>query len=398
VVKKLRGAFAPLFVFSVLCCSPVFAAGANEAYLPAADSEVLEVLPARLSGEDELGRLRREQSFTAANDPAAEKFVKKAIEAGRASGDARYFGYAEAALSSRFASGKVTAPLYTLRAIVRQHGHDFTGALEDLDAALALEPRAAQALLTKASIHFVRGEFERGRRSCLVLSTVASPFVSVVCAAEAASKSGGAAESEEVLRRLLAESGGISPAERNWGLGLLGDILVRLDRSGEAERVWREALELSPGDAHTLAPLADHLLEAGRFDEAVRLLKGKETNDALAVRLEDAYRRAGLVEEANRLAAGLRLRFADQLRLESGAHLREYAMFLLNRQENRAEAFRLAKENWERQRETDDTRLFVRAALDRRERAALAPLERWLAETRYEDIPLRRMMAKVEEK
>ena len=128
----------------------------------------------------------------------------------------------------------------------------------------------------------------------------------------------------------------------------------------------------------------------------VNLLRGREANDALAVRLERALRQLGRGEEADRLASELETRFEDEVKSGSGAHLREYAIFLLQGEREAGRILELARKNWELQRETADSRLLVQAALRARDPMVLGPLKKWISENRFEDLVLEELLKRFE--
>src|SRR5262245_23210282 len=60
------------------------------------------------------------------------------IDAARARSDPRYLGYAQAALAPWWDAPDAPPDVLLLRATIRQHVHDFDGALTDLSAVLEL--------------------------------------------------------------------------------------------------------------------------------------------------------------------------------------------------------------------------------------------------------------------
>jgi hypothetical protein len=71
-------------------------------------------------------------------------------------------------------------------------------------------------------------------------------------------------------------------------------------------------------------------------------------------------------------------------------HLREETLLALefprDGAESRHAALVVARDNFSVQRETEDIRLFARAAVDARDPDALATLKEWLRHSHYEDI------------
>jgi hypothetical protein len=79
------------------------------------------------------------------------------IAEGRAKGDSRLVGAALSVLHPFLQTGDPAAR--SLASTARQYQHDFPGALELLDAVLAASPQDVNALLNRATIRTVQGDY-----------------------------------------------------------------------------------------------------------------------------------------------------------------------------------------------------------------------------------------------
>ena len=382
-------------LLGLLLAAPSFA----EAFVPVRDDEVLEELPRSLAST--ALALRAERARLAGepeNLGLALAFAWRAIEAGRAESDPRFFGWAEGALAPWLAAPDPVPAVRLVRATLRQRGHDFAGALQDLDALLAQDPRNAQAWLTRAVVLWVTGEPAAAERSCRPLLRLADALTAASCLANAASLGGRAGAAEDLLRRALAEVQGASPAARVFALGSLAEIEARRGQGGPAEASFRAALAQAPRDPYLLAAFADFRLAQGRPRDVIALLSHETGVDGLLLRLVLAERRSG-APEAEAHAALLRARYAAARARDPGApglHAGEEARFALEIDAAPAQALRLARANFASQREPRDARILLEAALAAGEPAAAAPALAWLERTRLEDEELRRLAARVE--
>lgn len=379
-------------LLGLLLSAPSFA----EAFVPARDDAVLEQLPRRLASTARA--LRAERARLAEDDlEAALAFAWRAIGAGRAEADPRFFGWAEGALAPWLAVPDPPPAARLARATLRQGRHDFAGALEDLDAVLAHDPRSAQAWLTRAVVLWVTGEPAAAERSCRPLLRLADALTAASCLANAASLGGRAGPAAELLRRALSEAGGAPPAARFFALGSLAEIEARLGRSARAEASFRAALAEAPDDPYLLAAFADFLLERGRAREVIALLEDGAGADGLLLRLALAERRSG-APEAEAHAGLLRARYAAagaRARGAPGLHAGEEARFALELDAAPRAALRLARANFASQREPRDARILLEAALAAGAPEAAAPALAWLERTRLEDVALRRLAERV---
>ena len=81
------------------------------------------------------------------------------IELGQSQTDARYYGYAQAALAPWWELADPPSEVLLLRAAIRQSRHEFEPALQDLSRLLEKDPRDAQAWLMQAVILIVRADY-----------------------------------------------------------------------------------------------------------------------------------------------------------------------------------------------------------------------------------------------
>jgi hypothetical protein len=143
-------------------------------------------------------------------------------------------------------------------------------------------------------------------------------------------------------------------------------------------------LELDPNDSYARAAAADLLLDRGRANEALDLVRGKEVNDTLLLRIAIAEHRLGAPEAASHVAA-LAGRF-DASRLRGDVvHRREEARFWLEVNGDAERALVLARANWDVQKEPADLRILLEAALAARRPSDAGPALAWLSETKLED-------------
>jgi hypothetical protein len=368
----------------------LLAAGASVAapFVPADPKAVLERLPeARVdSFSRELRQLSRELARDPGNLELASRVARGYIQKARAEADPRYLGYAQAALAPWWGEGS-PARVLVLRATVRQSLHDFPNALADLSAALELEPRNAQAWLTRATIQQVRGEFGEALKSCRPLERLAGELLATACWANAASMSGQADASYERLREVLERQRGAPAGVRQWILTSLAEMAERQGKIQLAEAHFKQALAAGEPDAYLKGAYADFLLDQERHAEVASLLKNDLRADGLLLRLTLAEQRLRL-PWASTHAEALKARFlASRMRGDS-LHRREEARFALHVSSDPREALRLAQENWAAHRERWDARIYLEAAFAAGAPGAARPVLDWLKDNRVQDVRL----------
>lgn len=365
-------------------------------YVPSHDEDVLERASATNDPRRaEMASLRKVLRARPDDMTSALRFAVLAIEEGRARSDPRYLGYGQAALSPWWDQPAPPVPVRLLRATIRQSLHDFGPALVDLDAVVAEAPNNAQAWLTRAVILTVRGDYEEARKSCLRVSSLASPVIAAVCTGSIEGLTGHARDG--IARIEAALAAGASDSERGWALGALAELSVRAGDLEAASRRFVEALAVDAKDPYLLATYADLLLDLGKHKEVIERLRGSLHDDGLLLRVvlsETALKdpaASGHLEE-------LRARHAANRARGDIVHRREAARFELWIEADRWGALALARANWEVQREPADARILLEAAEATRDVAAAAPVVAWVRSSGIEDPTLRALAARCEAK
>ena len=362
--------------------APAFA----KPYLPTDDGAVLERLPEKTDPSlRDVKRLRATLDRNPGDLTLAARLARRAIEAGRETGDPRFFGQAQAALAPWWKQPDPPAQALLLRATLKQSTHDFPGALADLDRLIAANPRDGQALLTRATVLTVQGRYAEARANCVRIARQTVPLVTIACDAAPASVSGEAVSAYRALTgALAAPAADASLAE--WAQTLAGEIAQRRGDAAAAEAHFRAALALDSRDPYLLGAYADFLLDRNRPAEVVLLLKDYTRNDNLLLRLALAEKRLPEMRSSfDALRSDLEDRFAAARRRGDTLHRREEARYALEIAGNSERALALARENWKVQRESADLRILVSAAKAAGDAAALQEAGDWVRAHRLED-------------
>lgn len=369
------------------------AVGESESSLarPTDDREVLARVPARSDRDVRaLEQLRKSAELAPSDLPAALRLARSYIEASRRDGDPRYLGAAEGALARWTALPDPAPEVRLLRATILQSRHEFAAALADLDRVVATVPDNAQAWLTRATVLTVEGDYAEARKSCSQLASLVSGAYAVACSASIDAVTGRALAAQTALAAALRTAR--SRDELAWLHSLLGEQAYWSGDAGLGQKHLQAALELDPSDRYSRAVYADLLLEAGRNDEARKLVRDHTSDDALALRaaladLAQGKRDSGDVARVEQNFEASRLR-GDTV------HRREEARFWLARGDAER-ALRCARESWAAQHEPWDARLILEAALAAARPDQAASVLAWLDETKNESPTLQNTAARL---
>ncbi|MGR9107897.1 MAG: tetratricopeptide repeat protein [Gammaproteobacteria bacterium] len=368
-----------------------------EPYTPSSDDQVLERLP---SGTRQAWQLRiRALRATLVEDPrnleVALAVARDFIRSGKTRADPRFYGYAEGILSPWWNLEDAPSEVLLLRASILQSRHDFEGALTDLDRLIARDPGNTRAWFARSAILLVRADYAQAQRSCLPLVELDNPLRAATCLGRIGALTGHAQESFTLVRETLENSVGVSDEERFFSLSTLAEFAARLGHTDEAGQLFHQALTIRSADAYLLGLYADFLLDQNRPEEVVALLSEHTRIDSLLLRLALAKKQLAsddlpnLIEELSERFAAERLR-GDNLHPGDEARFR---LFLLDQPEA---ALRLAKANWQRQREPKDIRILLETAQAAGKPEDARPAIDLVAETHLEDHRIGSLIARLE--
>jgi hypothetical protein len=145
--------------------------GAATPLHPTHGEEVIEVLQS-------VTRVRLSAPPTASAKPdlaSALQVARAAVQDARQSGEARYWGRAQAALSPWWDAADAPSAAAVLQATVQQGRHEFTAARQVLINTVAREPGNAQAWLNLAALERLSGQYPQALHACAAVARAAKP-------------------------------------------------------------------------------------------------------------------------------------------------------------------------------------------------------------------------------
>lgn len=365
-----------------------------EPYQPDHDARILERLPAATGpGNRELRRLRRQLEASPGRNGLAIDLAERYIARGKAEADPRYYGYAEGMLKS-WRQTPEPPKVLLLRALIKQHRHDFTGALQDLDRLLRQEPENPQGWLTRSVILLVQARYSEAMQSCARLIDLDDTLLAGTCLAQVNSLMGHAQKSYDFLWDALTHSSGANAEQRQWTLTVLADIAGRLGKPLAAQQHFSEAVSIDHPNVYLFGAYADFLLDHDQPQKVLALLQDKSRIDALFLRIVLAKRQLAN-HDIDQVALELEARFAASRMRGENLHQGDEARFMLHIVNKPEEALRLATANWQAQREPKDARILLEAALAAHDAEAAKPVLELLAATGMENPQLHELAGQI---
>ncbi len=385
----------PAHAWSLLCIAAfVLPAGAatpapeqpfRAAYLPAADGEILQQVPAASDPKvREMRSLRGRLDADPRNLGLASRLADAYIDFGRQVGDAHYAGYAEAVIAPWLAQQAPPATMQVTYATILQYRHQFDEARAQLGRALQRDAENGQAWLTLATLDMVQGNHAAASRGCAQAASMAGYAYGVACAATLRSYMGQAQQAITMVAVITSDSTNLPVPFRSWTEGLLAECAERLGHWSEAEAHYRRALSSTPEDNFLRVAYADFLLDRQRPQDVLKLLGTDTASDTAFLRIvlaQAALKSPDLARYVWIMSA----RFEALAQRGSDFFGREQVRFALHLQHDADGALQLAEQNWAAQREPWDARVLLEAALAANRPDAAAPVLAFIERSKLQD-------------
>ena len=355
---------------------------------PTHDSQVIETLPAARV-------FQRSTTATPETRPDPTQALSQAkawVDEARQTGDTRFWGRAQAALSPWWDKPNAPPALMVMQATVLQGRHAFAAAHATLGAALKRDPGNAQAWLTLASLERLSGRYAQSQLACAAVAQAHQLWYAKVCSLETESLQGQTAQTPRDFQLLLSTAP--SAAQAAWVDSLLAESEERAGRDGAAALAYQRSLQAEP-DLYTALAYSDLLLRSGRARAALKLLAPLPQTDAVLIRRAHALRLQGdkgwkaVTDELHARDAALRLR-GDDVSL----HAREAGLIALWLDDQPRAALQRAQQNIQLQKEPIDWWLALQSARAAGDDQALLAFQQALAAIGLQDQRLQVQAAK----
>ena len=392
-MKSLRTTTISVLIVAAIALVAV----AKEPYIPSSDNEVLETLPKSLVS-DELTTLRRQLSASPNDLDLAVKVAGRYLSMGSLEGDPRFFGYARAALKPWWDKDDPPPKILRLRAKLHEKEHRYDDALVDLRKLLEQEPKNSQAWIEVANILRVQGKYEDAWEACNALAKFGGEIPHALCRIPLQAATGKAQAADKSLKSILPKVETDFPSVVQWVHTMQSKVAHALGRLEETEQFFKEALAKNPQDKYIIRDYADFLLEHARYDEAFSLVRDHISDNGVLLRATIAAKHVGQSELAQQWASQLAARF-EEIRLRGGQpHGRFECRYELEVKGNPARALSIGLANWEKQKETRDTRNVLEAAIAADDPDAARAVIAFLKKHGTQDVMLEELIKKLEAK
>ncbi len=352
-------------------------------YIPNAEEVVMRV-PAALIG------LPEDWMSAATESPQqAAGYAGQWIEAARKTSNPRYFAYARSSLKVWWDAEDVPAEVLLIRADLKQHAHDFDGALADLADYQRYYPGNTPGYIQSydmmAHIYMAQGFYQQAKRVCGQLLILA-PEMASLCFARASGYTGQADQTRRFISRLQTD--GDNTALKIEAYLTLAEAAQLSGDLQEAEKYYRQVLRLNPSHAYALISLGWLLIESQQFAQLLANVPENHPSPGIRVLRVIALKRLGSGDYPDQLAA-LESLFASQPQSQKG---RDFGRYLLDLRGQPEQACKVANDNWQKQKEPADLHLVVDCAVQTGNQELLWSMQSWVAQSGLVDQQLNRKL------
>ena len=358
---------------------------AQARYRPADAAVVLTSSVHAKSGQD--GSLRAlDQAWRAQpnNLDASLAYARAVFVTGLTEGDLRWFGSAKAALAPWWQATDLPAEAYFLRGLVKQGFHDFDAGLQDINAAIAREPKHPEFWSWRFALHLLLADMAAAQQDCDEIARLFGPQEANVYRAVLRYRTGQPQPAIDQLKALMKAADFQDASSQDW-LGFhLGEAYRVAGQAELAIAVWRKQLQASPRSHLLRLSLAELLNQQGLHREAKQLSMQETPTNALLMQALLAARALHDADES-RLASLFEARMQAQALRQEPLIERPRLIYLISYGKDVAAGLALSVDNWKLQKEPPDAVLFVQAALALQQPRAAESVLAWAENTGYAD-------------
>jgi Tfp pilus assembly protein PilF len=392
-----NGRLAWVAALAVATSATAIVATAIEPYIPARDDAVLETLPRGfLTSQDELTTLRRQLAADPKNVELAVGVASGYLKIAKSQGDPRFYGYARAAIEPWWEAASAPPEILQLRAKLKESEHQYDEALADLRLLVEQQPQDIQAWIELANIYRVQGKYAEAREACDKLEQFAGETPTIMSRATIQAVTGEAEEAYASLSDVLPMVREHYPSAVQWIVTMQAEISRALGRHEQAESHYLAGLANDPADFYLLRSYGDYLLDRGREDKALSLLREHVSDTGILLLAAIAARRSGEEALAAEWMAQLKIRFEETRLRGDLPHGKFEARYELELVDDPQRALAIAEATWQQQKDPLDSRNVLEAAIAANERERARPVLEFLKENGTQDVHLERLVRQLE--
>lgn len=274
------------------------------------------------------------------------------IQRARETGDAEYNDKAELALKKAIELNKDNYLAYVLLGRVCSYRHEFRETLDYAIKAINIKPEQSIAFGILGDAYMELGEYDKAGKAYEFMQSLRPGFDSYSRISYIKELTGDA-ESAIQLMQMAIEDGLRRNLPREniaWAHVILGSLYFNKGDLNQAEKYYREALNISTDYYLALEHIAEINARKGNYEEAVKLYKkviSLNPKGEFYKALADSMMKLGRQEEAEQFYDKTTEIYDDYVRKGNNGYLRQIALFYSDNDTNIDKALELASKDLE---------------------------------------------------
>ncbi len=341
--------------------------------IPTSDNEILLVLD-KSSPRSQFEKIKLQLQRNKQSTTALIKILHNTITLGKLNAEPRYIGLVTSYVDSYLKLQPNNTQFKILKATLLQHDHQFNKAITLLNNVISNSPTATNARLLRASVLQVQAQYDAARQDCYSLLGVTSHLVTLACIAQIDGLTKNTLQNYETLNTIVNQSSQNPIAELSWSYDILAQLALQLGKNNQAQQHLIAGLKLAPNNIPLLNQYADLLISQKQFKTVLELLKSKNNDFTVLLRLT-------IAEKNSSSNTNYKQQFLSRLdkmqATRDTTHQREIAAFYLFVTHDKTKALISAKQNWMVQKELYDAQLLLLCAISNKDKNSAKPVLDW---------------------
>jgi len=362
-------------------------------YIPDSGDEVL-ILLEKTSQRSKFENINTQLTQNSDNPSQLISILQQTINYGKVMSDPRYIGYASAFVDNYLATN-TNLEFKVLKASILQHDHKFNEAIDILNDVIKTNPVQSNARLLRASVLQVQAKYSQARKDCYSLLGKASHLITIACIAQVDGLTKNTQRNYNALKNILNRNNkSYSTDELSWSYDILAQLAMQLGDSIQAEQHYKQGLSISADNTALLNAYADLLINQKRYKEVTKILKNKQQDFTVLLRLAIAEK---LSSTGDTYKSQFRSRMNKMQATADLTHQREISAYYLYVEKNSQKALAYAIDNWQVQKELYDALLLLHCARENKSINTAQAVINWYTDNSISDTRLNKIIKEIKQ-
>lgn len=363
-------------------------------YIPENELQVLVTIPGQNSA---IHQLRQKLKHNPNNYSLLNQIILSYFQLSKQTGDQRYYSYAESLINHHL-DNKTTIPtrhyvdLKRHQATILQHRHEFKAALSILNSIIQQHPQQYSFYFLRSTIYQVIGEYTLAKKDCQRLIGRYNMLLTTACLSQMVGLTGQIDAAFSLLHKTYLKDQHANTDAKLYVLSILAEMAQRKGDNEAAKQFYQDGLAITPGDQYLLTSYSAFLLDNHQNEQVSKLLGTTPFTDILLLNKLIAAVRLNHQSDIQRLNQLFQNKIKETKLRGDTPHINVLARYELEYNHNYSKASNLALQNWRQNKEPDDLKLMLQAAIQANDITTFNEAVTWIEKNHMEDSRFKKMI------